>query len=73
MSLDEKPFDWIVTKAGKLIIYRGGKQIMIVSSKKAEAIVSRLGNDPDEDQQIMARLTGQYRMGNERDAGSKRA
>lgn len=66
MSLDENPFDWQVTKAGKLIIFRGGKQIMIVSEKKAESIIATLGIDPDEDQQILARVTGQYRMGTER-------
>lgn len=72
MALADNPFDWQVTKAGKLIISRGGKQVMIVPANKAEAILARLGVDHDTDQQVMARVTGQYRMGNEREPGSKR-
>lgn len=72
MSLDENPFDWQVTKAGKLMIFRGGKQIMVVSEKKAESVIAKLGDDDEVNQQLLARVTGQYRMGNERVPGSKR-
>lgn len=74
MPLSDDPFEWKVTKAGKVIVYRGGKQIMIVAAKKAEPLLSKLGRDSNEDQQILARVTGQYRIGNERlsDAGPKR-
>lgn len=72
MALADNPFDWQVTKAGKLMISRGGKQVMIVSASKAEAIITKLGVDDETDQQVLARATGQYRMGNERVPGSKR-
>lgn len=72
MSLTDHPFDWKQTKAGKLMIYRGGDLVMIISSEKAAPILSKLGNDPDQDQQILARATGQYRMGNERVAKDRR-
>lgn len=72
MGLEDNPFDWKVTKSGKLIISRGGKQVMIVSLVKAEAIITKLGIDADQDQQILARVTGQYRMGNERVPNLKR-
>lgn len=71
MSLDDNPFDWQVTKAGKLMIYRGGEFVMIVSPDKAAPVLAKLGNDPEADQQILARITGQYRMGNERMGKSK--
>lgn len=71
MALADNPFEWSITKAGKLMIFRGGKQVMIVSAAKAEAIIAKLGVDDETDQQVMARVTGQYRMGNEREAGSK--
>lgn len=66
MSLSEHPFSWKQTKAGKLLIYRGGDLVMIVSPEKAEPVIAKLGFDPEADQQVMARITGQYRMGNER-------
>lgn len=72
MSLSDHPFEWRQTKAGKLMIYRGGELVMIMSSDKATPLLAKLGNDPDRDQQILARATGQYRMGNERVPGSKR-
>lgn len=72
MSLSEHPFAWQKTKAGKLMIYRGGELIMIISPEKAVSILARLGQDDDTDQQVLARATGQYRIGNERVPGSKR-
>ena len=71
MSLEDNPFDWQLTKAGKLIIFRGGRQVMIVSEKKTKAIIAKLGINPESDQHILARVTGQYRYGNERTAKSE--
>lgn len=72
MSLSEDPFEWQQTKAGKLMIYRGGELVMIISPEKAAPILARLGSDPEADQQVLARVTGQYRMGNERMGKAKR-
>lgn len=66
MSLSDDPFEWKQTKAGKLMIYRGGELIMIISAEKAAPVLARLSEDADNDQQILARVTGQYRIGNER-------
>lgn len=66
MSLSDDPFEWKQTKAGKLMIYRGGELIMIISAEKSAPVLARLGEDADNDQQILARVTGQYRIGNER-------
>lgn len=72
MSLETNPFEWKQTKAGKLMIYRGGDLVMIVSPDKATSILAKLGESVDADQQVLARVTGQYRMGNERMGKSKR-
>ena len=66
MSLSDDPFEWQQTKAGKLMIYRGGDLVIIISPDKAAPILAKLGLDPETDQQVLARATGQYRMGNER-------
>lgn len=72
MSLSDHPFEWKRTKSGKLMIYRGGELVMIVSPEKALPVLAKLGTDPEKDQQILARVTGQYRMGNERIGKSSR-
>ena len=72
MALADNPFEWKQTKSGKLMIYRGGELVVIISSEKASAVLARLGVDAETDQQVLARATGQYRMGNERVPGSKR-
>ena len=72
MPLSDKPFEWKSTKAGKLMIYRGGELIMIISPGKATPILAKLGVDDETDQQVLARVTGQYRIGNERAVKSKR-
>lgn len=71
-SLNDHPFEWQQTKAGKLMIYRGGELVMIVSPDKATPILAKLGGSPESDQQVLARVTGQYRIGNERMGKMKR-
>lgn len=72
MSDFPKPFEWTQTKAGKLMIYRSGELVMIMSPEKAAPILAKLGRDPEADQQVLARATGQYRMGNERMGETRR-
>lgn len=72
MPLADNPFEWTQTKAGKLMIYRSGELVMIISPEKAAPILAKLGLDDDTDQQVLARATGQYRMGNERMGKSRR-
>ncbi|WP_209373560.1 hypothetical protein [Brevibacterium renqingii] len=66
MSLEDDPFDYQVTKSGVLLIRRGGRIVMELGGKKAAALIPRLGRDADSDQQLLARVTGNYRHGNER-------
>ncbi|UVI37539.1 hypothetical protein [Brevibacterium spongiae] len=66
MSLEGDPFDYQITKSGLLLIRRGGRTIMELGGKKAAALIPKLGRDADSDQQLLARATGNYRHGNER-------
>ena len=69
MSLEDDPFEYQVTKAGVLLIRRGGRTIMELGGKKAAALIPKLGRDDNADQQLLARSTGNYRHGNERQSG----
>ncbi|GMA22416.1 hypothetical protein GCM10025864_01750 [Luteimicrobium album] len=66
MSLDDDPFDYEVTKAGTVRIFRGGREVVTVAGRAAERLVERLGVADATDQQLLARVTGNYRRGNER-------
>lgn len=66
MSLEDDPFDYQITKSGLLLIRRGGRVVMELGGKKAAALIPKLGRDADTDQHLLARATGHYRHGNER-------
>ena len=66
MSLDADPFDYEVTQAGQVRIFRGGREVVVVRGAAANALVARLGISAVADQQALARVTGNYKRGNER-------
>lgn len=67
MGLAEDPFGYRVTKDDQVRIERGGRVVVTVSGGAARRLISRLGRDDAVDQQLLARATGNYRRGNERD------
>lgn len=69
MSLEDDPFDYQITKSGVLLIRRGGRTVMELGGKKAAALIPKLGRSHESDQQQLARVTGNYRHGNERQHG----
>lgn len=69
MALDDDPFDFELTKNGMLRIFRGGREIMRLGGPAAERVLARLGVSDEQDQQVLARATGNYKRGNERTAG----
>lgn len=71
MSIDDDPFDYRITKSGMLLISRGGRMVMELGGKKAAALIPKLGRNAETDQQLLARVTGNYRRGNERQQGEK--
>ncbi|MFD6176285.1 MULTISPECIES: hypothetical protein [unclassified Isoptericola] len=68
MGLDDDPFDHRVTKDGTVLVSRGGRLVVTVSGARAARLVALLGQDPDTDQELLARATGNYRRGNEKRA-----
>jgi hypothetical protein len=66
-ALAADPFDWQVTKAGTVLVFRGGRQVVTVGGKAGPKLASQLeGADEAAAQQLLARATGNYRRGNER-------
>lgn len=66
-KLETDPFTWRATKSGIVFIERGGKTVTTLRGKSAEQFLARVANlDDAAAQQVMARVTGHYRHGNER-------
>lgn len=66
MGLEDDPFGWTVTKDGRVLVTRGGRQVAIVAGTAAERLLPRLEGSAEQAQQALARATGNYRRGNER-------
>lgn len=66
--LDEEVFTYSVTKDHKVFIYWMGKQVKILSGKESDKFLSRVtGTDFKEAQLMMAKVTGNFKRGNEKD------
>lgn len=66
MGLEDDPFSYDVTKSGLVRISRGGRVVVTVGGSRAARLIAELGRDDESDQQLLARVTGNYRRGNER-------
>ncbi len=66
VGLEDDPFDFRITKDGRVLVSRGGRQVTVVAGAAADKLIGKLGASDDEDQQLLARATGNYRRGNER-------
>lgn len=65
--LTEDPFDFRETKAGELIISRGGRVVVPLGGKRAEALLKSIEKaDEAGAQLLLAKATGNYKRGNER-------
>ena len=64
----DDPFSYRITKDSKVLISRGGRIIMTLGGERARRLIAQLENAADdaEEQQALARVTGNYRRGNER-------
>jgi hypothetical protein len=66
-KLDEEPFSYNVSKDNKVFIYWFGKQVTILKEKESDRFLSRVQNaDQKEIQLIMAKVTGNFKHGNEK-------
>lgn len=60
-------FEYTVNKAGKAFIKRSGKMVKILSEKDTAKMLKRIKDvDNDAIQLELARVTGNYKRGNER-------
>jgi len=67
MGLTDDPFSLIRSKDGSLRISRGGRFVVVVGAEEARKLLARLeGASSDNEQHLLARATGNYRRGNER-------
>ncbi len=66
-KLEDNPFDYQITKDGKVMIFYNGKQVKVMKGKPAEKLIARLKDSGDHDIQLeLARVTGNFKRGNER-------
>lgn len=63
-------FEWSRRKNGDVVISHHGRVATTLRGRRAEEFVADVG-DGDE-QELMARVTGNYKRGNERQAGAHR-
>lgn len=62
-------FEFRAHKSGDVAISRGGRVVTVLRGEAARSALARLSTlPPAGQQQLLARLTGHYRQGNERAA-----
>jgi hypothetical protein len=67
--LKEAIFDYQLTKDGKVLLFWKGKQVKLLAGKEADkfsARVAGLAPESMDAQLIMAKVTGNFKRGNER-------
>lgn len=73
--LSEEPFTYQLTKKGTVLIHYEGKQIKIVKEREAERLIARI-QEVDENmpevQLLLAKITGNFKRGNEKLAKNKK-
>ena len=68
-KLDEEVFSYRISKEGKAFISWHGKQIMALKDKQAKNFMAKIANlEHKEAQLVMAKITGNFKHGNERDS-----
>ncbi|SFA69905.1 MULTISPECIES: hypothetical protein [unclassified Bacillus (in: firmicutes)] len=68
-QLSSEPFTYQITKKGTVMISYEGKQIKIVKDKEAERLIARITEVEDEKtevQLLLAKITGNFKRGNEK-------
>jgi len=73
--LGEEPFAYQITKNGTVVINYKGKQIKVVKEKEAERLIKRIKTVEDniiEVQLLLAKITGNFKHGNEKLGKNKR-
>ena len=70
--LAEEPFSYVTRSDGSIVIRYHAAPVTILRGKSAERFVARAATaDTAKAQQLMARATGNFKRGNERDARTR--
>ncbi|SDU84441.1 hypothetical protein SAMN04488563_6653 [Jiangella alkaliphila] len=66
--LAEDPFDYQLTKSGPIRVSRGGRLVVTVGGREADRLAAALERAADEHERqlLLAKVTGNYKRGNER-------
>ncbi len=65
--LDDNVFTYQVSKENKMFIYWRGKQVKVLKGKEAQRVLDKItGLDRKGVQLMMAKVTGNFKRGNER-------
>ncbi|KZE69269.1 hypothetical protein AWM68_03100 [Fictibacillus phosphorivorans] len=72
--LEEEVFTYRITKNNSVFIEYQGKQVMVLKGKEAEKIMNRIDQASTEKdvQLILAKVTGNFKRGNEKDTSTKK-
>ncbi len=66
-KLGEEPFSYRVSKDKKVFLFWNGRQVMILKGKESENFLVKIDKaDAKEAQLIMAKITGNFKRGNEK-------
>lgn len=64
--LDNEVFTYQVSKEGKVFIYWRGKQVKVLKGKEAQVFIGKIKDlDHKGAQLVMAKVTGNFKRGNE--------
>ncbi|WP_449619732.1 hypothetical protein [Robertmurraya sp. Marseille-Q9965] len=69
--LGEEPFNYRVTKDNTVFLEYNGRQVKVLRGKEAEKFLKRIrvADNTTDEQLIMAKITGNFKRGNERKTG----
>ncbi len=70
--IEDQAFTYKIRKDNKVFIYYYGRQVMIVTQQRAQQLIEDLEfADAEEEQYLLARITGNFKRGNERESKLK--
>lgn len=65
--VNNQTFSWKKGKNNKLFIYFNGKEVMVLKEQKAQKLLEELIDSSEEEEQyLLARITGNFKRGNEK-------
>ncbi|PRY75896.1 hypothetical protein [Alkalibacterium olivapovliticus] len=70
--IEDQAFTYKIRKDSKVFIYYYGKQVMVVTGNRSRELIEDLEYaDSEGEQYLLARLTGNFKRGNERESKLK--